>query len=92
MWCKQLLTKGKKNVADLLVHRLLAWHVRLLGGHIWVLSWQCRNHVLHAVWLVAHVTHTVSWGRLGHGRHSLGLRDHVLQRIATSLSVIIVFT
>lgn len=78
-------------MADLLVHGLLAWHVGLLGGHIRVLSWQCRNHVLHAVWLVAHVTHTVSGGSLGHGGHSLGLRGHILQRTATTFSVIIVF-
>lgn len=73
-------------MADLLVHGLLALHVGLLGGHIGVLSWQCRNHVLHAVWLVAHVTHTVSGGSLGHGGHTLGLRDHILHRTGTTVS------
>lgn len=77
-------------MADLLIHGLLAWHVGLLGGHVRVLSRQRGNHALHTVRLVAHVTHTVCGGSLGHGGHSLGLRDHVLQRTATTLRVIIV--
>lgn len=74
------------KTTDLLVHGLLAWHVRLLGGHVGVLSWQGWDHVLHAVWLVAHVTHTISGGGLGHGWHTLGLRGHILckQRLVIS--------
>ncbi len=76
-------------MTDLLVHGLLAWYVGLLGGHIGVLSWQCRNHVLHAVRLVAHVTHAVSGGSLGHGGHTLGLRDHILHRAETGSRLVI---
>lgn len=38
--CLLLLLRATRG-SNLLVHGLLAWHVRLLGGHIGVLSWQC---------------------------------------------------
>lgn len=38
--CLLLLLRATRR-SNLLVHGLLALHVRLLGGHIGVLSWQC---------------------------------------------------
>lgn len=38
--CLLLLLRATRG-SNLLVHGRLAWHVRLLGGHIGVLSWQC---------------------------------------------------